>query len=104
VTGDTNDPDALQPIGEQMGEGWSHLYALILTAQPTDTGNTPRGVGAYISFQDEHGPGIRGLLPDMACLRPSRTGSGGVQSDRRRGPPQRHRGLHGAGLQIAQET
>ena len=47
------------PIGEQMGEGWSDLYALILTAQATDGGNTPRGVGAYISFQNEHGPGIR---------------------------------------------
>jgi extracellular elastinolytic metalloproteinase len=56
---DTSSPGALIPIGEQMGEGWSDLYALLLTAQPTDTANTPRGVGAYISFQDEHGPGIR---------------------------------------------
>jgi extracellular elastinolytic metalloproteinase len=56
---DTNTPGATIAIGEQMGEGWSDLYALILTAQPTDGGNTPRGVGAYISFQDEHGPGIR---------------------------------------------
>jgi extracellular elastinolytic metalloproteinase len=56
---DTNNPGALIPIGEQMGEGWSDLYAMILTAQPTDTANTPRGVGAYISFQNEHGPGIR---------------------------------------------
>jgi hypothetical protein len=56
---DTNSPGALIPIGEQMGEGWSDLFAMILTAQRTDTGNTPRGVGAYISFQNEHGPGIR---------------------------------------------
>jgi len=56
---DTATPGALVPIGEQMGEGWSDLFALIMTAQPGDTGNTPRGVGAYISFQDEHGPGIR---------------------------------------------
>jgi extracellular elastinolytic metalloproteinase len=55
----TTAPGTLVPIGEQMGEGWSDLYAMILTAQPTDTGNTPRGVGAYISFQNEHGPGIR---------------------------------------------
>ncbi|HET9484756.1 MAG TPA: M36 family metallopeptidase [Xanthomonadales bacterium] len=55
----TATPGALVPIGEQMGEGWSDLYALILTAQATDSGNTPRGVGAYISFQNEHGPGIR---------------------------------------------
>ncbi len=52
-------PGTLTPIGEQMGEGWSDLYAMLLTAQPTDTGNTLRGVGAYISFQNEHGPGIR---------------------------------------------
>ncbi|HEX7184925.1 MAG TPA: M36 family metallopeptidase [Thermoanaerobaculia bacterium] len=56
---DTTTPGALIPIGEQMGEGWSDFYALALTAQPTDTGNTPRGVGAYISFQNENGPGIR---------------------------------------------
>lgn len=56
---DTNNPGATIPVGEQMGEGWSDLYAMILTAQATDTGNTPRGVGAYISFQNENGPGIR---------------------------------------------
>jgi hypothetical protein len=56
---DTNTVGATIPIGEQMGEGWSDLYALIMTAQPTDTGNTPRGVGAYVSFQNENGPGIR---------------------------------------------
>jgi hypothetical protein len=56
---DPNTPGALIPIGEQMGEGWSDFYALVLTAQPTDTGNTRRGVGAYVSFQNEDGPGIR---------------------------------------------
>ena len=56
---DPNSPGALIPIGEQMGEGWSDFFALVMTAQPTDTGNTPRGVGAYVSFQKEDGPGIR---------------------------------------------
>ncbi|MGH7857617.1 MAG: M36 family metallopeptidase, partial [Candidatus Binatia bacterium] len=42
---DPNSPGALIPIGEQMGEGWSDFYAMVLTAQSTDTGNTPRGVG-----------------------------------------------------------
>ena len=56
---DTTTPGATIPIGEQMGEGWSDLFGLILTAQPTDTANTPRGIGAYISYQNEHGPGIR---------------------------------------------
>jgi hypothetical protein len=56
---DPNSPGALIPIGEQMGEGWSDFYALVMTAQSSDTGNTPRGVGAYISYQEENGPGIR---------------------------------------------
>ncbi len=56
---DTNTPGATIPIGEQMGEGWSDFYALVMTAQATDSGNGGRGVGAYISFQPENGPGIR---------------------------------------------
>jgi hypothetical protein len=56
---DPNNPGATIPIGEQMGEGWSDFFALTMTAQPTDTANTPRGVGAYVSFQPEDGPGIR---------------------------------------------
>ncbi|HVF35575.1 MAG TPA: M36 family metallopeptidase [Candidatus Saccharimonadia bacterium] len=56
---DPNNPGATIPIGEQMGEGWSDLYGLILTAQAADTGNTPRGIGAYISYQNQFGPGIR---------------------------------------------
>lgn len=56
---DPNNPGGLIPIGEQMGEGWSDYYALMLTSQETDTADTARGVGAYISFQTEDGPGIR---------------------------------------------
>ena len=56
---DTTTPGATIPIGEQMGEGWSDLFGLILTAQPSDTADTPRGIGAYISYQNENGPGIR---------------------------------------------
>jgi hypothetical protein len=55
----TSSPGALTPIGEQMGEGWSDFFAMILTSQPADTADTPRVVGAYISFQNENGPGIR---------------------------------------------
>lgn len=56
---DPNNPGATTPIGEQMGEGWSDMFGLMLTAQASDTADTPRGVGAYISYQDEDGPGIR---------------------------------------------
>lgn len=56
---DTNSVGALIPIGEQMGEGWSDFYALVMTAQASDTSTTPRGVGTYVSFHPENGPGIR---------------------------------------------
>jgi hypothetical protein len=44
---------------EQMGEGWSDWFALTLTTHPSDTAETPRGVGTYVSFQPADGLGIR---------------------------------------------
>jgi hypothetical protein len=44
---------------EQMGEGWSDWFAMTLTAHPSDTATTPRGVGSYVSFEPPDGPGIR---------------------------------------------
>ena len=44
---------------EQMGEGWSDWLALTLTAAPTDTGSTGRGIGTYVIFQGADGLGIR---------------------------------------------
>ena len=44
---------------EQMGEGWSDWFALTLTADPSDTGSMPRGIGTYVIFQDPDGKGIR---------------------------------------------
>jgi hypothetical protein len=44
---------------EQMGEGWSDWFALNLTTHPSDTGTTPRGVGAYVIFEPSDGAGIR---------------------------------------------
>ena len=38
---------------EQMGEGWSDWFALVLTPEAGDTATTPRGVGNYVSFQPE---------------------------------------------------
>lgn len=37
---------------EQMGEGWSDWFALVLTAHPGDTRTTQRGVGTYLLGQD----------------------------------------------------
>src|SRR5262245_26447322 len=44
---------------ESPAEGWSDWYALALTALPTDTATTPRGIGTYLV----------GLKPDQAGLR-----------------------------------
>lgn len=44
---------------EQMGEGWSDFFGMVLTARATDTALTARGVGTYVSFQPADGPGIR---------------------------------------------
>jgi extracellular elastinolytic metalloproteinase len=44
---------------ETMGEGWSDLLALALTAKATDTGARPRGQGTYLLGQPPDGPGIR---------------------------------------------
>jgi extracellular elastinolytic metalloproteinase len=44
---------------EQMGEGWSDFFGLVLTAKPEHTATRPRGIGSYLSFQPAGGPGIR---------------------------------------------
>ncbi len=43
---------------EQMGEGWSDFYGVILTIEPGDTGTDIRGVGTYLFGQ---GPGADGI-------------------------------------------
>ena len=40
---------------EQMGEGWSDYFALLLT----QNGEDGRGIGTYVTFQPTTGPGIR---------------------------------------------
>jgi len=44
---------------EQMGEGWSDYYSLIMSMEPGDTGPMGRGVGTYVLGQPTTGPGIR---------------------------------------------
>ncbi|TXK59711.1 M36 family metallopeptidase [Alkalisalibacterium limincola] len=44
---------------EQMGEGWSDWFGIVLTAHPDDTRDTVRGVGTYVTFQPVEGRGIR---------------------------------------------
>jgi hypothetical protein len=45
--------------GEQMGEGWSDYFTLIMTVKPEHDANTPRGVGTYALRQEITGNGIR---------------------------------------------
>jgi PKD repeat protein len=44
---------------EQMGEGWSDYFALIMTIEAGDTGPDVRGIGTYALDQPVTGPGIR---------------------------------------------
>lgn len=44
---------------EQMGEGWSDYFALMLTARPGDTSSLARGIGTYSLEQPTNGVGFR---------------------------------------------
>ncbi|WP_370898001.1 T9SS-dependent M36 family metallopeptidase [Chryseobacterium gossypii] len=44
---------------EQMGEGWSDFFALMLTNKPGDNASVPRGMGTYVIGQSITGGGIR---------------------------------------------
>ncbi|MFZ4931526.1 T9SS-dependent M36 family metallopeptidase [Chryseobacterium sp. Mn2064] len=44
---------------EQMGEGWSDFFALMMTTRPGDTSDIARGMGTYVSGQSTTGLGIR---------------------------------------------
>lgn len=44
---------------ENMGEGWSDFFSLVVTAKPGDFAEERRGVGTYVFRQDNDGEGIR---------------------------------------------
>ncbi len=44
---------------EQMGEGWSDFFALMLTNKAGDNASVPRGIGTYVVGQSNSGGGIR---------------------------------------------
>ncbi|SMC44154.1 T9SS-dependent M36 family metallopeptidase [Moheibacter sediminis] len=44
---------------EQMGEGWSDYFALVMTIEPGDQGADGRGIGTYAVSQPTTGVGIR---------------------------------------------
>ncbi|OWK74082.1 metalloprotease [Flavobacteriaceae bacterium JJC] len=53
---------------EQMGEGWSDFFALLLTNKPGDNASVPRGIGTYATSEAISGGGIRPAMysPDFA--------------------------------------
>ena len=53
---------------EQMGEGWSDFFALMLTNRPGDNASVPRGIGTYATSEAVNGGGIRPAQysPDFA--------------------------------------
>jgi len=44
---------------EQMGEGWSDWFGMVITIEPGDTGADRRGIGTYVTNQSTTGRGIR---------------------------------------------
>lgn len=44
---------------EQMGEGWSDFFALLLTNRPGDNASVPRGIATYAAGEGSFGGGIR---------------------------------------------
>lgn len=54
-----DDGDGYAERAEQMGEGWSDFFALIMTTEPGDTGGDVRGVGVYLEGENPGGRGIR---------------------------------------------
>ena len=44
---------------EQMGEGWSDFFSLVMTMAPGDQGTDARGIGTFALAEPVTGPGIR---------------------------------------------
>jgi len=66
---------------EQMGEGWSDFFALMLTNKPGDNASVARGIGTYASGQAITGSGIRPAKysPDFAINDYTYTDTNGME-------------------------
>jgi len=53
------DGDGEPDAGEQMGEGWSDFYALVIGTDADNAGGDIRGMSPYINGEDVNGGGIR---------------------------------------------
>ena len=61
LVGGRNNSNCLLSLAfeEQMGEGWSDFFGLVMTQKLTDTAEQPRGIGTYVLGQNTLGSGIR---------------------------------------------
>jgi len=66
---------------EQMGEGWSDFFALMLTNKPGDNASVARGIGTYAGGQGITGGGIRPAKysPDFAINNYTYTDTNGME-------------------------
>ena len=58
LTGGASNSSCLQNA-EQMGEGWSDWFALMMQIKTGDVGTTPKGIGTFVFSQPNNGGGIR---------------------------------------------
>lgn len=58
LTGGPDNTDCLTNQ-EQMGEGWSDFFGLVMTHEPGDKGTDKRGIGTYAIDEPNQGDGIR---------------------------------------------
>lgn len=58
LTGPITNANCLSNL-EQMGEGWSDFFGLMITQLPSDTSTTKRGIGTFATSQKPDGAGIR---------------------------------------------
>ncbi|CAH0337084.1 hypothetical protein FVB9288_02826 [Flavobacterium sp. CECT 9288] len=58
LAGGRNNSSCLQNK-DQMGEGWSDWFALMMQLKPGDVGAANRGIGTFVSSQPNNGVGIR---------------------------------------------
>ncbi len=58
LTGGPANADCLRNQ-EQMGEGWSDFFSLVLTHRPSDSPNVGRGIGTWLNNEPITGVGIR---------------------------------------------
>jgi extracellular elastinolytic metalloproteinase len=58
LTGGPSNSSCLQNA-EQMGEGWSDWFGLMMQLKTGDVGSTPKGIGTFVNGQSPQGSGIR---------------------------------------------